>query len=195
MQLESEKLTQVVSVLDPAIDLEAMDIKIFGKYSEEREVESLKFKPAHKPAVFHLRRARGAEWAWVMEAQENTFEQRRRAFSVCCMTAKDVESDVDGRFLSQLSISRQGNISAWKDSDLEHIPTAYIDDIGGYAYQRSFLPRGSRAQYLPPRSVSLALRTILASSLRARSAAQSQSGAETESNDDTSSSQTQTADD
>lgn len=152
---------EVVSYNDPAIITESEDKRqsealewAFREYIATRDVGLLKFRPGMQPIRFFLRpmRLRAREW---VEDVMGVRQRHTRAFQVCIEKIEGLEGP-DGSDWTPATtpvewLSEKFNcLSDASLNDLEVAGlTSLVNEIGGVAYQRAYLPPFVRGKYSP----------------------------------------------
>lgn len=147
-----EKPLIVVSVLDPAIDTEAMTPDEMVQYFRTRELKHLKFhhgKPAQK---YHLREVRQSVWESYVMAGDTEDVRYRRAF-LCAVVKVENLHQRDGSILPTWEPPNARERDCMPESEAERFTAQDRAEIGRVAFDRSFLGWRTAPVYrLPPTS-------------------------------------------
>lgn len=144
---------RVVSMLDPAIDLEAMGKSAIWQYVSDRDFSLLKFKAGMEPLVYYVRRLPESFALSIASTAANDEIKYLTAFSVCTVRV-DGRADDDGNPLGQfipawLNAPGTGSSEILKNDEAAMFPMDERREIGEVAYKRSFLRRGRKLSLLP----------------------------------------------
>jgi len=144
---------KVVSMLDPAIDLEAMGKAAIWQYVSDRDFSLLKFKAGMEPLVYFVRRLPESFALSIASTAANDEIKYLTAFSVCTVRV-DGRTDDDGNPLGQfipawLNSPGTGHSEILKNDEAAMFPMDERREIGEVAYKRSFLRRGRKLSLLP----------------------------------------------
>ncbi len=139
MNAPAEKPFVVVSVLDDAIDTEAMTWEEMLKYRDTRDAALLKFKPGRQPQRYHLREIKQRVMEPFVMATDVESVRHTRAF-MCAVARVDSILQRDGSILPE-SWSPSGGPDAvcMADADMERFSASDRAEIGAIAFERSFL--------------------------------------------------------
>lgn len=144
---------RVVSMLDPAIDLEAMGKAAIWQYVSDRDFSLLKFKAGIEPLIYYVRRLPESFALSIASTAANDEIKYLTAFSVCTVRV-DGRTDDDGNPLGQfipawLNSPGTGHSEILKNDEAAMFPMDERREIGEVAYKRSFLRRGRKLSLLP----------------------------------------------
>ena len=144
---------RVVSMLDPALDLEAMGKQAIWQYVSDRDFSLLKFKAGMEPLVYYVRRLPESFALSIASTAANDEIKYLTAFSVCTVRV-DGRADDDGNPLGQfipawLNAPGTGSSEILKNDEAAMFPMDERREIGEVAYKRSFLRRGRKLSLLP----------------------------------------------
>jgi len=144
------------SIADPALDLVAMS-RDAQRYLYEHDPALIKVREGMVATVFTVRRIDTDVFAHFVESEPEA-SRNRAAFRFGVTAIEHIESHQNGTIFKRLEPGETQQafgraIGFWGDEHLEHVPPAYIGEIGWLAYMRSFLPRASAACLQPPRSL------------------------------------------
>ena len=153
---------KVASVYDLALDPVAMGEDGL-EYARTRDAGLVKLRVDRKPTWFHLQRIDANAFTQYVQAGATEHERRRRAFQLSVTMVENLVStktDDHGKptvFTALNPSGQQQTVSGatirhLTDSEMALIPPAFVEDVGDFAYARSFLAPGSEAFYQPPRS-------------------------------------------
>jgi len=145
-----------VSIVDSALDIDAMGVKEYLAYASSRDVSKLKFHPTAKPTRFELKRIPTSLFQrYVLEGRSEG-EQHRRAFMCGVERVRDIVcADGETRAMMDPRHSAQtpgGPFSVWDEDQLELISPVYIEEMGAVAFHRSYLDPKARVYYPLPLS-------------------------------------------
>ncbi len=140
----------LVSVLDDAIDDEAMTLAEVARYFESRDAKLLKYKPGRKPQLYHTREVKQSLWESVVMSADTEAERYRRAFQ-CGVFAVENVLQRDGSILPAWKpTEKETERGVMLDENAERFSASDRHEIGSAIFQRSFLaPRTVRAYRLP----------------------------------------------
>lgn len=153
--MHSTKPLAVYSVLDAAVDVIEMG-RDSTRYQRTRDPELVKFYPDATPTKFVLRHIDSDAFNALVQSQPTEEMKFKEAFRLAIVRIEGIVSQSTGQLLPVLTPSDTrtmwGNaIPAMSDDDILHVAPSFLQEIGGVAFTRSFLPRGSAAFYqLPP---------------------------------------------
>lgn len=144
---------RVVSMLDPALDLEAMGKQAIWQYVSDRDFSLLKFKAGMEPLVYYVRRLPESFALSIASTSANDEIKYLTAFSVCTVRV-DGRTDDEGNPLGQfipawLNAPGTGSSEILKNDEAAMFPMDERREIGEVAYKRSFLRRGRKLSLLP----------------------------------------------
>lgn len=151
-----QKTFKVASVLDSALDLDAMHPHLL-EYARERNETLLKIKPGRDVTWFHLRRIPTSLMdRFVLEAP-GLSEQNRRAFRVGVVQVQNLIATDEQKFHAINPSGKMDTAAApltvWTEEEMELFAPQYTQEIGAVARQRSFLvPGNAPSLLLPPSS-------------------------------------------
>ncbi len=152
----AEDLFEVVSIRDPAIDIDATTIEALNKYAHERDLSLLKFAPGRKPQRFFLRQAPVFLWGDFLSFK-GTDADARGAFSVCVERVEDMHQKGGTSLEGVTRIVRKNGIESMALEVLQQFSPITIAEIGGVAYQRSLFQNETEVYCPPPPSCLAAL--------------------------------------
>lgn len=157
-----EKPYVVVSVLDPAIDTEAMTSDAMVQYIAARDIKHLKWRGGMQPTRYHLREIRHSVWESYVMATDSEAERHLRAF-LCAVVKVENLRQRDGSILPAYEPAGVPRNAYAPESEAERFAPRVRAEIGAVAFLRSFLGWGTEPVYrLPPTLVPyLAARTYL----------------------------------
>lgn len=144
---------QVVSVLDPAIDVKAMGYEKLNRYLETRDLELIRpfFKQGESPMVFHLREAPQSLWESFVEDGKNEQDRYKRAL-MCCLVNVENMHQRDGTRIEAGSFARPDR-QLIEDATIGLFAPQYRLEIGRVAYEHSFFDLRMPAPFLLPPSL------------------------------------------
>lgn len=152
-----EEVIEVVSVYDPAIDVERVTWDEIRKYISERPKNwrsALKFKPGQQPTVYKLKEISRALWFGYVRTAPSDALAAMRAFQCSVVGVQNLRT-VDGVSLQDYAPS-SANGEPMRDEDLERFQFAAIEEIGKVALDHSFLAGRIGSSYqLPPTLLAL----------------------------------------
>ena len=177
--MEDEKPLILVSVLDDAIDTEAMTAKEIVRYYETRDINLLKIKPGRKPQRYYTREVRQNLWESYVMAADTEAERYRRAFLCGVIRVTDVVQRNGEQTIEKFEPSGIRERGCMLEEDAERFSASDRAEIGSVIWERSFLaPRTVRAYRLPPTCLQiLALRAFRSADAIQESQAQSNGAA------------------
>lgn len=150
-----DETIRIVSVADSALDARAMG-ESFADWLRTRDMSLVRERPGMRCTVFHLRRIPTSVFNRFVRVGQSEPERYQRAFQVA-VTQIDHLQGPDGGSLSKVPTGSvhgsHGPLPAWTDAEIDHIPPAYVEEIGWYAWDRSFLVPGSGARSPLPRTL------------------------------------------
>lgn len=128
--------TEVISVLDPAIESEPKEV---GEYMDTRELSKLKFSRA-RATIFHLRPISHALFRSHVLPCASDHERFYQSFRAAVTSVDHLYSDSGESVLPQWTAvpDRHGCI---EEGDLDRFAPHEVVEIGSVAYQASFLAR------------------------------------------------------
>lgn len=142
---------KVVSMLDPAIDLQAMGKEDAWAYVAERDFSKLKFLPGKLPQVYHLRKLPENFALSIATNSANDDVKNITAFSVCLVQVDNLCME-DGTVIPSW-------VPAWKSGGTQNeilkpeesalFPMDERKEVGEVANKRSFLRQGRKLYLLP----------------------------------------------
>ncbi len=147
-----EKPFVVVSVLDPAIDTEQMEVDDLVKYAQSRDLKHLKWKPGKQPTRYHLREIRHSVWEPYVMAADTEAEQHRRAF-LCAVVKVENLLQRDGSILPEYQHANVPRESFLPEAEAERFQPRIRAEIGMVAFTRSFLGWGIEPAYRVPHTL------------------------------------------
>ena len=144
---------RVVSMLDPALDLEAMGKQAIWQYVSDRDFSLLKFKPDIAPMVYYVKRLPESFALSIASTAANDDIKYITAFSVCVVRVDGLLTE-DGfpsqQFLPKyMNSPNAGHSQVLSNEEAALFPMDERREIGEVAYKRSFLRRGRRLSLLP----------------------------------------------
>lgn len=182
--METNKPKRLVSLIDTAVDFEAMGQEAVRDYMEKRDFSLVKEVAGKKLTVFHVRRIPVSLYqSYVSEApSEQTLYTR--AFQVSVVRIDNLV-DMDGKTHARIEPTEErhtprGPVKVWSERELELIAPSFLEEIGSIANVMSRLPPGNELTFQPPRSLLDDLAARMVSTLR-HAAGQSTSPASTKS--------------
>ena len=144
---------KVVSIYDPAIDLDHSDM---DAYCASRDVKHLRFHKGKQPAVFSVRKIPRSVHVKYIEALMGDHARHTAAFECGVVQVENLAS-MDGTtvklFEPEWMRNKDRQLVGLTDDELEMFHPNDIFDIGGVAYDRCFLRPGSKAHFAAPRGV------------------------------------------
>jgi hypothetical protein len=146
-----DETMQVVSVLDPAIDIRRMGYELLNKYLLTRDIALITpfFRPGEKPTIYHLREVPQHLWETFVRDGSSEPEMHKRAF-MCALVKVENLFQRDGTFLDQAHLPRPGH-EVMATEALARFRPQYREEIGAVAFQHSFFdPRTLDCFLLPP---------------------------------------------
>lgn len=141
---------KVVSMLDPAIDLEAMGQAAIWKYTSSRDFDLLKFKHGVSPMVYYVRKMPESAAINIVSSAANDEIKYLSAFSVCTVRVDNVFVDSGlppENFVPKWQSEPGSHAEILRSEEAARFPLDERREIGEVAYKRSFLR--------PPRELSL----------------------------------------
>lgn len=154
---------KAVSVIDPALDTEAITEDDMVRYFQMRDFAIVdgKWKPGQKPTIYHLREVPHDLWESFVMRGENESEQFAYAFRAGVVKAENVYG-ADGVAVALWEPAKKGT-NAITAKEAERFSPAERAEIGSVVFQHSFLPLRTECIYRLPSSVAahLARRAFL----------------------------------
>lgn len=153
--MHSNKPLTVYSVLDSAVNIIEMG-RDSTRYQRTRDPELVKFHDGETPTKFTLRHIDSDAFNAIVQSQPTEEMKFKEAFRLAVSRVDNIVSQKTGQLIAVLTPSDTrtmwGNaIPAMSDDDLLHVAPSFLQEIGGVAFTRSFLPRGSGVYFqLPP---------------------------------------------
>ena len=146
-----EKIIEVVSVLDEAIDTESMPVEDMLEYCRTRDVKRLKFHPGKKPQRYFTREVKQRVWESYVMAADTDAERYRRAFLCGVVKVKNMLQRDGGQIVDEWVPAGIPDAAAMREEDAERCSASDRAEIGLVIFERSFLaPRTVRSYRLPP---------------------------------------------
>lgn len=130
----------VVSVLDPALDRERMDVE---RYAETREASLIVAKPGMTPVIFRVAPLTASQFAH-LDSDQNVGRKVIAAFSFAVQEIRNwPHVGVSTRPDLTVPNGRGGEMRIWNDDAIEQVrremSLAVIYEIGFFAYERSLI--------------------------------------------------------
>lgn len=139
---DSKETLRVVSVMDGALDRAAMAGE-FGEYIRSRNPSLVRELPGARLTWFTLRRIPPSVYQRYVMTAESEPERHRRAFLAGVDSISGWAWSENGPLEDRVGTGRMrtatGEIVCWTDGELEHLPPAYIEEVGALVDMRSFL--------------------------------------------------------
>ena len=144
---------KVVSMLDPALDLEAMGKDTIWQYVADRNFDLLKFKHGVAPMVYYVRKLPESAALNISSSAANDEIKYLTAFSVCTVRVEGILTDE--------ALPRETFVPKWqsdggsgmseimRNEEAARFPLDERREIGEVAYKRSFLRLGRKLSLLP----------------------------------------------
>lgn len=141
--MQSTQPLKVCSIYDTALDSQAMGESLMV-YAQTRDEKLVKEKPGEQITWFHLRRIPNSLYQRFVAEATSELQRSKRAFQAAVIRIDHLVT-TDGMSLQLVTPTEHvqtigGDIECLSDKQMEVIPQAFIDDIGGVANARSFLP-------------------------------------------------------
>lgn len=127
---------RVVCISDTAIDIDSMDTH---RYVRTREEQLVVVNPGQRATWFVLRSIPRSVFTRFVAAAPTESERHERAFSVGVERIEWLDEKNPTLSPSGEIQAAVGTIPRWTDRDLEGVSPAYVDEVGGVAWWRSFL--------------------------------------------------------
>jgi hypothetical protein len=153
--MHSTKPLVVYSVLDAAYDAIEME-RDSTRYMRTRDPELVKFVPGIEPTKFYVNRIDSDAFNALVQSQPTDHMQAKESFRLSVSRIENLVSQKTGQTIRVFKPSDTRRISgnlipSLSDDDLLHIAPCFLQEIGGVAFTRSFLPVSNVAFYqLPP---------------------------------------------
>lgn len=145
MSQHGTKLPQkVASVLDPALDLMAMEALEIRDYWKSRDPALVKVRAGALLTWFHVQYIPTDLYQSFVATAPSESERRQRAFMVGVTKIENlIDTNGDRRPVIAPSGETVTGKRVFQMDELNLISPAYVDEIGGVVNTFSFLPRGS----------------------------------------------------
>ena len=163
----SNKPTELVCIIDPAVDKSKTDIK---KYIDTRDLKHVVLKEGKEPARFFARRLSTRVFNQVVEGATTDVLKFQLAFQFGVSEIRNltiVDESENASVLSRYMPDGEGNVntgfpSHYTDEQIDKISPAVVREIGSLIYYASFLGMTSGEHYdLPPSLHSILARQIV----------------------------------
>lgn len=131
-----EERIKIVSVLDPAIDTEAMLPEEMADYVESRDIRNLKLKAGAKPTIFHIREVKHTLWESYVMQSDSDAERLKRCFQVGVRRVENIYQQ-DGVILPSVDV--EGD--QMPVEMMVRFEPMFRLEIGQVVFDHSFFPR------------------------------------------------------
>lgn len=155
-------IKRIVSLTDPALDVEAMGAEL-NAYIATRREDLVKAIPGKRLQWMTMRPITASAWASFVSVGASDSEQRRRAFMVAVASVDNV-IERDGVFRAGSTVGTQryptptGEIMVWSDAEVDRLfAPATVEDVGEVARVQAIVPFGCAVHLRPPPSSLAAL--------------------------------------
>jgi hypothetical protein len=148
------KTIRVVSIADPAVDVDAMHGTL-GDYMSTRDPGMVAVVDGQRPTWFTIGRIDTAAFFSYVQAAPDESSRALRAFELGVQRIEDAPTDSGSQVL--MMPEREETVGAgavrrrWSQSQLDELPPAYLIEIGHLAYTMSLLGKAGVGTWpLPP---------------------------------------------
>lgn len=139
---------KVVSVLDPAVDTEAMSIEEVRDYIATRDIKKVRLVAGKAPTIFNIREVPNALFESFVMAASNEADRLARCFRAGVVSVENLYARDD---VSMESLKFEGDGPMPEATAFERFSPAERQEIGQVIWTHSFLaPRIAATYQLPP---------------------------------------------